>query len=100
MSNRIHELLNRNLQEVFGEGDPPAVVRQSRSSTQKIVSSMCLPAFSFGTMRWTSSQATCARPTLILPTRLTASRRRYITLAVWRGSPARRERNPITLAWT
>ena len=63
-------------------------------------SSMCLQAFSSGTMRWTSSQETCGRLTLISCTRLTASRRRYTTLAVWRGGPARLERNLITLAWT
>jgi hypothetical protein len=32
MSDRIHELLNRNLQEVFGEGDA-ARRRPSRRST-------------------------------------------------------------------
>ena len=64
------------------------------------VPSMCLPAFSSGTMRWTSSQETCARLTLISRTRLTASHRRYTTLAVWRGGPVGAERSLITLAWT
>jgi hypothetical protein len=76
MLDRIHELLHRNLQEVLAKGTTSAAVRQSRSSTPTTASFMCLPAFSSGTMRWTSSQETCARPTRISCTRLLASRRR------------------------
>jgi hypothetical protein len=99
MSDRIHELLNRNLQEVFGEGDAAPVVRQSRSSTPMTASSMCLPVFSSGTTHWTSSQETFARLTLTSYTLLTASRRRSMTPGVWRGGPVRVERSPITAAW-
>ena len=35
MSNRIHELLNRNLQEVFGEGD--AVRRRAATNSVHMV---------------------------------------------------------------
>jgi hypothetical protein len=38
--------------------------------------------------------------TLTSCTRLTVRRRLCITLAVWRGGPARAERSLITLAWT
>jgi hypothetical protein len=65
-----------------------------------IVSSMRLPVFSSGTMRWTSLRETCARLTLISRICLTASHRRYTMLAVWRGGPARVAKGLITLAWT
>jgi hypothetical protein len=100
MSDRIHELLNRNLRRFSVKATLPAVLRQSRTSTPMIVSSMCLPAFSSGTTHWTSSQETCARLTLTSCTRLTASRRRSITPAVWRGGPVRVGRSPIMRAWT
>jgi hypothetical protein len=45
MSDRIHELLNRNLQEVFGEGDAARRRAAIENSTLMIVFSMCLPAF-------------------------------------------------------
>jgi hypothetical protein len=100
MSDRIHELLNRNLQEVFGEGDAARRRAAIESSTPMTAYSICLPASSSGTMHWTSSQETCVRPTLTSSTRLTASRRRSITPGVWRGGPVRGGRSPITPAWT
>ena len=73
MSGRIHELLNRNLQEVFGEGE----AARRRAAIEELYTddcySICLPASSSGTMHWTSSQETCVRPTLTSSTRLTAS---------------------------
>jgi hypothetical protein len=50
MSERIHELLHRNLQEVFGEGDPPAVVPRFRSCIRTTACSMCRLEFSSGMM--------------------------------------------------
>ena len=79
---------------------PPAAARQSRNSTPMTVSCMCLPAFSSGMTRWRSSQETYVRRTLTSCKRLTARRRLCITLAVWRGGPARAERSLIILAWT
>ena len=61
MSDRIRELLNRNLQEVFGEGDAGRRRRQSRNSTPMTVSSMLLPAFSSDMTPWISSRETCVR---------------------------------------
>jgi hypothetical protein len=84
----------------LARGTPPAVVRQSRTSTPMTVCWMCLLAFSSGMTRWTSSQETYVRRTLTSCTRLTARHRLCITLAVWRGVPVRAERSLITLAWT
>ena len=50
---------------------------------------MRLPASLSGTTRWISSRETYAPLTPTSHTRLTASRRRSITPAVWRGVPAR-----------
>ena len=38
MSDRIHELLNRNLQEVFGEGDPA----RRRTAVQELYTDDCV----------------------------------------------------------
>ena len=46
MSDKIHELLNCNLQEVFGEATPRAVAPPSRSSTPRSVCSTCRSASS------------------------------------------------------
>ena len=100
MPDRIHELLNRNPRRSSVKATPPAVVRQSRSSTPMTASSMCLPAFSSGTAHWTSSQETCVRLTLTSCTRLTASRRRSIMPDAWRGGPVRVGKVPITQVWT
>jgi len=61
MSGRIHEQLNRNLQEDFGEGE----AARRRAAIEELYTddcySICLPASSSGTMHWTSSQETCVR---------------------------------------
>jgi hypothetical protein len=70
MSDRIHELLHRNLQEVFGEGDAArrrAPIDELRTRTSS--------------------------------TRRTGSHRPFITLAVWLGAPDRAARRPTTRAW-
>jgi hypothetical protein len=50
MAERIHELLLRNLQEVFGEGDPRSAAPPSRSSTRMTVCCMSPQVSSLGTM--------------------------------------------------
>ena len=60
MGDRIIELLYRNLQEVFGEGD---VVRR-RTAIQAFYKTVCCtyrPASLLGTTLWTSSLETSAR---------------------------------------
>jgi hypothetical protein len=101
MSGRIHELLNRNLQKVFGEGD----AARRRAAIEDLYTDDCVVdappgVFLSGATPWTSSPETCAPLTLTSPTRLTASRRRSITPAVWRRVPARAGRSPITPPWT
>jgi hypothetical protein len=74
---------------------PTVVVRQSRNSIPRTVSSMSLPASYSGTKHWTSSPETCVRLTLSLSTHLMASRGRSITPADWRGGPVREERDRL-----
>jgi hypothetical protein len=99
MSDQIHELLNRNLQEVFGEGD----AARRRTAIEDLYTDDCVlyvPPGVFVGRDWTSSLETCMRLTLTSRTRLTGSRRRSITPAVWHGAPVRVGRSPTTLNWT
>ena len=100
MSGRILELLNRNLQEVFGEGDAArcrAVIEELYTRT---ASSMSQSASSSDATRWTSSQETCARPILTSRTRHAESRKRSIMPAAWPGDPVRAAKGPTIPAWT
>jgi len=57
MAERIHELLLRNLQEVFGEGDPT----KRRSAIKELYTDdccMCLQVASLATKRWINLQVT------------------------------------------
>ena len=58
MAERIHELLPRNLQEVFGEGDPT----KRRSAIKELYTDDRVlyvpPATSLGTMPWINLQVT------------------------------------------
>ena len=98
MSDKIHELLIRNLQEVFGEGDAD----RRRVAIDELYTDDCIldapPGFLSGGTPWTSSRETCARLILISSIRHTASRRRSTTPAVCRGAPVRAERRRIILA--
>jgi hypothetical protein len=94
-------LLNRNLQEVFGEGD----AARRRTAIEELYTDDCVlyvPPGIFvgrdaldkfaGDMR--------ARHTLTSRTPLAGSLRRSITPAVWHGTPVRVGRNPTTPDWT
>jgi hypothetical protein len=100
MSDRIHELLTRNIEEVFGEGD----AARRRAAIGEFYTDDCVvygpPVFSSGMTHWTSSQEACVRLTPTLYIRRTASHRRSITPADWRGGPARVARSPIIPVWT
>ena len=63
MSNMIETLLLRNLQEVFGEGDPERRRSAIDSYTPKIAWSTCLSASTTGTTHSTESAVSCAPAT-------------------------------------
>jgi hypothetical protein len=100
MSDRIHELLTRNLQEVFGEGD----AARRRAAIEELYTDDCLldapPGVFVGRDALDLFAENCVRLTLTSPTRLMASRRRFTTPAVWHGDPVRAGRSQITPAWT
>jgi hypothetical protein len=58
MAERIHELLLRNLQEVFGEGDPT----KRRAAIRELYADDCVlyvaPGTSLATKRWINSHRT------------------------------------------
>ena len=68
MTERIHELLLRNLQEVFGEGE----AAKRRAAIKELYTENCVlyvsPDVSLGTIRSISSQVTCALRILTSPT--------------------------------
>ena len=89
MSGRIHELLSRNLQEVFGEGD----AARRRAAIEDLYTDDCVlgapPGVFVGHDALDSSRETCVRLTLTSHTCLTASRWRFVTPVL---SPAFRPR--------
>ncbi len=90
MSDRIHELLNRNLQEVFGEGD----ATRRRAAIEELYTDDCILEAPPDATRWISLRRACARLILTSRIRLTASRRRSIAPAVWLGGLVRAGRSP------
>jgi hypothetical protein len=68
MTARIHQLLLRNLQEVFGEGE----AAKRRAAIKELYTDDCVlyipPAISLGTMPSISLQVTCAPHILTSPT--------------------------------
>jgi hypothetical protein len=95
----IETLLNRNLPEVFGEGDPARRRAQFRNFIPRTVCCTCRPALSSVTTRWTSSPAISERRILISFIRLTA-RRRFCTIRdAWRGARGRKAKRPRTPVW-
>jgi SnoaL-like domain len=99
MSDRICELLNRNLQEVFGEADDT----RRRAAIEELYTDDCVldvpPGVFIGHDALDKFAGVYMRRTLTWCTRLGARHRLCIMLAVWRGGPARAEGNLITLAW-
>jgi hypothetical protein len=69
MAERIHELLLRNLQEVFGEGDPTKRRSAIKEPTRMTVCYMSPQVPSLGTMPSINLQATCALRIPTSPTR-------------------------------
>ena len=61
MDDRIIELLYRNLQEVFGEGDAAAAAPPFRTSILKTACCTSRPVCLSDTTLWTSSPETSAR---------------------------------------
>src|ERR1700745_4206191 len=93
MDDRIIELMHRNLQEVFGEGD----AARRRAAIRDFYTEDCVlyvPSGVFvGHAALDQFADTSARLTLTSNIRLTESRRRCTMLAVWPGGPARVERS-------
>ena len=100
MSDKIPELLSRNLQEVFGEGD----AARRRAVIEELYTEDCVlyvPVGIFvGRDPLDSSQETCARPILTSRTRHAESRKRSIMPAAWPGGPVRAAKGPTIPAWT
>ena len=99
MNDRIHELLQRNLQEVFGEGD---AVRR-RAAIDELYTEDCVlyvpPGAFVGVKPSTNLLVISVRPTRTLRTRCTANRRLSTMPAVWPEAPARAAKRPNTPAW-
>ena len=95
----IESLLNRNLQEVFGEGDP---VRR-RAAIAKIYTEDCVlyvpSALLLVTTHWTNSPAISERRIPITCIRPMARRRSCTIQGGWRGAQggkAKRRRTPVS----
>jgi hypothetical protein len=99
MNDRIHELLHRNLQEVFGEGD---AVRR-RAAIDELYTEDCVlyvpPGAFVGREALDKFAGESVRPTRTLRTRRTANRRLSPMPAVWPGAPAHAAKRPNTPAW-
>jgi ketosteroid isomerase-like protein len=99
MSERIHELLHRNLQEVFGEGD----AARRLAAIQKLYTDDCVlyvpPGVFVGHDALENSPETCARRTRTSSTCLTVLRRHCITLEGLHGGRAHAAESRTTLAW-
>jgi hypothetical protein len=100
MSERIHELLLHNLQEVFGEGDSTKRRSASRSSILTTVWSMSPQVFFTDRMNSINLQATCEQRILILSTCPTILRRPSIMLGVSYGAPVLAAECLPTREWT
>jgi hypothetical protein len=94
MNDRIHELLHRNLQEVFGEGD----ALRRRAAIDELHTEDCVLYVPPGTFVGRETLIS-VRPTRTLGTRRRANRRHSTMLAVWPGAPAHAAKRPNTPAW-
>src|SRR2546425_13195676 len=99
MNDRIHELLHRNLQEVFGEGD---AVRR-RAAIDELYTEDCVlyvpPGTFVGREALDKFAGDLRATTRTLRTRRTANRRLSTMPAVWPGAPAHAAKRPNTPAW-
>ena len=99
MGDRIIELLYRNLQEVFGEGD---AVRR-RTAIEDFYTEDCVlyvpPGVFVGHDVWTSSPKTSARHTLTSSIRIMESHKSCTMGEFWHGAQARKTRPLTTPDW-
>ena len=100
MNSRIHELLHRNLQEVFGEAD----AARRRAAIDELYTEDCVlyvpPGRSSGVRPSTNLPAISARLTRTSLTTRTGNLRPSTMPVVWLGVPARVARRPTIRAWT
>jgi len=100
MSDRICELLNRNLQWVFGEGD----AARRRAAIEELYTDDCVldvpPGVFVGhdALDKFAGDLRATHPNFVYTPH--GAPQALITLAVWHGGPVRAERTPVTLAWT
>jgi len=100
MSGRIHELLSRNLQEVFGEGD---AVRR-RAAIEDLYTDDCVldapPGVFVGrdALDKFAGDLRATHPHFVYTPH--GEPQAPTMPAVWRGVPARAGRRPTILAWT
>ena len=99
MNDRTHELLYRNLQEVFGEGDATRRRAAIEDSMPRTACSTCLRVYSSVTTLSTNSQGIYARRTRTSFTHRTANLRLSTTPVVWLGALARAAQHPNIRAW-
>jgi hypothetical protein len=99
MDDRIIELLYRNLEEVFGEGD----AARRRAVIRDLYTEDCVlyvpPGVLLGTPHWTSSLETSAQHIHILSIRPMASLKRCITGEFWHGAQGQKAKSKTTLDW-
>src|SRR6266566_3497205 len=99
MPDRIHELLHRNLQEVFGESN---VVRR-RAAIEDLYTEDCVlyapPGVLSAPKRSIDLLAISGRPTRTSFTPRAARPRRFTMPGVWRGGRGRAASHPTTQAW-
>ena len=93
MDDRIIELLYRNLQEVFGEGDAP----RRRAAIEDFYTSR--PVSLLDTTLWKSSPETSAQHIHTSSIRLMERHKPCTTEGFWHGAQARKARPQITPDW-
>ena len=100
MLDRIHELLNRNLQEVFGEGD----AARRRAAIEELYTDDCVlyvpPGVFVGhdALDKFAGDLRATHPHFVYTPH--GEPQASITRVVWCGGPVRVGRGPITPAWT
>ena len=100
MSDRIHELLTRNIQEVFGEGD----AARRRAAIAEFYTDDCVvygpPGVFVGhdALDKFAGDLRATHPHFVYTPH--GKPRRSITPADWRGGPVHVGRSPITPVWT
>jgi hypothetical protein len=99
VDDRIIELLYRNLQEVFGEGD----AARRRAAIENFYTEDCAlyvpPVSLLDATLWTSSPETSARHTPTSSIRLVESHKPCTTGGFWHGAQARKARALTTPDW-